>query len=141
MKKITLLLILLSSVFFCNAQTVSPQTTLKDTITLNGNMWKGIKYTYQGNNNVDIRRIKKMLNIDKQNLLLIKQAHNAKLLSMVAAVSGGICLGFGLNSYLANGDFNVPLMATGGMLVGVSLPLSSISIKKMKQAVSRFNKK
>lgn len=141
MKKITLLLILISSVIFCNAQIPMPQTTVKDSITINGNIWKGIKYSYQDSKNVEIRRIRKMLNIDSKNALLIKQAKNAKLISRVAAVAGGICLGFSLTSFIADGKVNVPIVATGGALVAVSLPISFISTKKMRQAVFRYNSK
>lgn len=141
MKKNTLLLILTLSVIVCKAQLQIPVTTVKDTITLNGNMWKGIKYSYQDSKNVDIRRIRKMLNIDSKNALLIKQAQNAKLISRVAAVTGGICLGFSVTSFIADGKVNVPIVATGGALVAFSLPISYISIKKMKQAVFRYNSK
>ncbi len=141
MKKIGLLVILISSVIFCKAQLPMPQTTVKDTISINGNMWKGIKYSYQESKNVEIRRIRKMLNIDSENALLIKQAQNAKLISRVAAVAGGIFLGFSVTSFIADGKVNVPIVATGGALVAVSLPISHISIKKMRQAVLRYNLK
>lgn len=141
MKKIALLTILLVSVIFCNAQIPMPQAAVKDSIILNGNMWKGVKYSYQDSKNVDIRRIRKMLNIDSKNSLLIKQAQNAKLISRVAAVAGGICLGFSVTTFIADGKINVPIVATGGALVAISLPISYISIKKMRQAVFRYNSK
>ncbi len=141
MKKIALLTILLAWVFFCNAQTQIPQTTVKDSINLNGNMWRGVKYSYQDSKNVDIRRIRKMLNIDSENGLLIKQAQNAKLISRVAAVAGGICLGFSATSFIADGKVNVPIIAAGGALVAISLPISSIYIRKMRKAVFRYNSK
>jgi hypothetical protein len=139
MKKLIFLSLLITSFVMGKAQTDSTQITPKNTITINGNMWKGVKYSYNGSNNVDIRKIRTMLNIDNTNAILMKQAKNAKIISRVAAVAGGICLGFGINSYLGEADFNTPLIVTGGVLIGVSLPLSSLSVNKMRRAVKRYN--
>ncbi len=139
MKKFIFLSLLIASFLMCRAQTDSTKITPKSNITLTGNMWKGIKYSYNGSNNVDIRKIRTMLNIDNTNATLIKQAKNAKIISRVAAVAGGICLGFGINSYLGEADFNTPLIVTGGVLIGVSLPISSLSVNKMRGAVKRYN--
>lgn len=139
MKKFLLLSVLISAVFFCQAQTSDIYTPKKDTLTLNGNMWKGVKYSYQGVNNVDIRKVRKMLNIDNQNAKLIRQAKTAKVVSMVAAVTGGLSIGVSVNTWLAGGEFSVPFAAVGGGLMALSLPISSLSVKKMRKAVARFN--
>jgi hypothetical protein len=141
MKKIAFLALLVTSFLLCQAQTDSSQIALKNKITLNGNMWKGVKYSYSGSNNVDIRKIRTMLNIDNQNATFIKQAQCAKIIGRVTAVTGGICLGFGINDILGGGKFNVPLMAIGGGLIGVSIPISSLSVSKMRKAVNRYNAK
>lgn len=137
MKKTTLLLFITLSVIICKAQLQISNN--RDSISLYGNMWKGIKYSYQDSKNVDIRRIKKTLNIDNENAKLIKKAESAKLVSRVLAVAGGICLGFSVTSFIADGKINVPIVATGGSLIAISLPLNYISIKKMKEAVTRYN--
>ena len=139
MKKFLLLSVLISAVFFCQAQTSDIYTPKKDTLTLNGNMWKGVKYSYQGVNNVDIRKVRKMLNIDSENAKLMREAKTRKVMSMVSVATGGLCIGASVNTWLAGGKFNVPLVVFGGQLMLISLPLSSASVKKMRQAVARFN--
>ncbi|TAF46547.1 MAG: hypothetical protein EAZ51_01000 [Sphingobacteriales bacterium] len=141
MKKFVFVILFIGSFLLCKAQTDSTKISLNKPITLHGNIWKGVKYSYGGSNNVDIRKIRTMLNIDNQNTVLLKQAQNAKLISRITAVVGGICVGFGLNSYLSQADFNVPLVVSGAALIGVSLPLSSLSVSKMKKAVGRYNTK
>lgn len=141
MKKIILLSVFLSSILFCKAQVDSAKIVSKNPITVNGTLWKGIKYSYNGTPNMDIRKVRTMLNIDNQNATLLKQAKNAKLISRIVAVTGGIFLGFGLNSYLSQADFNVPVIVGGAALIGLSLPISSLSIRKMKKAVGRYNAK
>gem|GEM_PF-4373710 len=141
MKKIILLSLFVTSILVCNAQVDSAKITSNNPIIVNGTLWKGITYSYKGTPNVDIRKVRTMLNIDNQNAILLKQAKNAKLISRITAVTGGIFLGFGLNSYLSRADFNVPVIVGGAALIGASIPISSLSISKMKKAVGRFNAK
>lgn len=139
MKKFILLAVLIFVAVFCNAQTSNVNTPQKDSLILNGDMWKGVKYSYQGVNNVDIRKVRKMLNIDNQNAILMRQAKTSKVISLVSAVAGVLCVGVSVNTWLAGGDFNVPFAAVGGGLMAFSLPISSLSVKKMRKAVARFN--
>lgn len=139
MKKFLLLAVLFLAVSFCKAQTSNMDTPKRDSLILYGNMWKGVKYSYQGVNNVDIRKVRKMLNIDNQNATLMRQSKTAKVVSLVSAVSGALSIGISVNTWLAGGEFSVPFAAVGGGLMALSLPISSLSVKKMKKAVARFN--
>jgi hypothetical protein len=139
MKKILFLTLLISTVFFCKAQTISSNLPVKDSLVLKGDFWKGVKYSYQGVDNVDIRKVRKTLNIDNENAMLMHQAKTTKVISMVSAVAGGMSMGVSVSTWLAGGKFSVPLFASGAGLMALSLPISALSVKKMRKAVARFN--
>lgn len=141
MKKIIIVAFLVISAICLKAQNTKPNVIVKDSIYMYGGILKGYKFAYRDTKNVEIRRLRTMLNIDKENATYLKKAKTSKIVSTITGVVGGVLVGFSTASFIAGADINrvAPITIAGGALIAISIPLSIGYGKNMRKAVGRFN--
>lgn len=70
----------------------------------------------------------------------MSKARNHKTIADIIGCVGGFMFGWSLGSFLGSGKLNAPMLGTGAIFIGVSIPLYSSFIKRSKKAVSLYNK-
>jgi hypothetical protein len=137
MKKILMLLCILSLFSNSNAQTANPRVVNADTISYSMSFWTGERFTYQGKSNLRFKEIKEVLKFDSANTALVSKLETARIINFVVSFAGGFCLGFGLSSK----PVNVTLTSVGAGLVVASIPLNNAYQNNLRKAIANFNQK
>jgi hypothetical protein len=132
MKNILLLIIFLYPCdVFCQKDTIDVQKT-----------FGGYRYMKNGQK-LNSKELLNTLSIYPLAFNEAKVAKSNSICANILAFSGGILVGWYIGSQI-NGQSNdnqVGLLAAGGGLIGISIPLSLKSNKKMKTAVDLYNKR
>lgn len=127
---------ILMMVMICIASNLFAQTTT-DSITIKK---VGSDYRYYQNN--EKLNMTQLLGILQHNEMAFKQIRSAQTnhtLGLLSGVAGGIMVGYPLGIALGGGEPNWTLAIVGGVMVIISIPLSSSFTKKAHQAIETYN--
>jgi len=132
MKKAAILVFILFMGFTCiKAQTPS------DSIFVNKNFW-GSKF-FQKDTRINFNQLPYIMEDDQEAYRLIKKAKNTNVISSIISGTGGFLIGWQLVTALVGGEANWAMVAIGGGLIAVSIPIYSKSYKQSLQAVEMYN--
>ena len=130
-KSVVLVFIIFMGFISAKAQTPS------DSVFVHKNFW-GYKF-YQKDTRLNFNQLPYIMEGDQEAYLLIKKARNINTISSVISGIGGFLLGWQLVTVLVGGEANWTMVAIGGGLIVVSIPIYSKSHKQSLQAVNLYN--
>ena len=132
MKKLAVLVLM---IFMCFAS--SEAQTPADSVFVHKNFW-GYKF-YQKDARLNFNQLPYIMEGDQEAYLLIKKARNFNTISSIISGTGGFLLGWQLATVLVGGEANWTMVAIGGGLIAVSIPIYSKSHKQSLKAVDMYN--
>ncbi len=100
--------------------------------------FSGYKIT-QNDKRLTLKSLTNALRPNKEAYMLLKSAKSTHITAIIIAGIGGFAIGYPLGKSLRGGKTNWALMGAGVGALGLSIPVSLSSNKKLEQAVEVYN--
>jgi len=126
----------LGAIFFGVIQFSKAQAP-SDSMHVYKNFW-GYKF-YQGDERLNFNQLPQIMEGDQGAYYLIKKARNNSTIASIISGTGGFLIGWQLGTALFSGEPNWGLVAIGGGLIVISIPIYSKSYKQSLEAVDMYN--
>jgi hypothetical protein len=111
----------------CNSQTIKVEKVLF-----------GHKFTQNGNK-LTMSDLFEKMESNNNALKLMKSAKLNNIISIILGTAGGALVGYQIGTFITGGNPNWPLAGLGAGLAGISVPFSSSSDRKTKDAIELYN--
>ena len=98
----------------------------------------GYKF-YQMDSRINFNQLPEIMKEDQQAYVLVKKAKNKNTISSILGGAGGFLLALQLANVIIGEDPNWPMIAIGGGLVVISIPIFSKSYKQSLNAIDMYN--
>lgn len=98
----------------------------------------GYKY-YQGNFRINFNQLPMLMENNAEASMLIDKARSRQTLSAILSGAGGFLIGLQLANEIIGGEANWAMVAVGGGLIAISIPINASSNKLTIKAVNAFN--
>jgi hypothetical protein len=109
-----------------------------DSIYVSKTFW-GYKY-YQGNFRINFNQLPEVMEYHADATMFIDKARNRHTLSAILSGAGGFLIGLQLANEIIGGEANWAMVAVGGGLIAISIPISASSNKLTIKAVDAYNR-
>lgn len=108
-----------------------------DSIYVSKTFW-GYKY-YQGNYRINFNQLPMVMENNAEASLLIDKARSRHTFSAILSGAGGFLIGLQLANEIIGGEANWAMVAVGGGLIAISIPIKASSNKLTLNAVDAYN--
>ena len=139
MKKIVFLVIFLVGFYnLAEAQTPLEEAQIYSDSIFIQKSFIGYKF-YQMDARINFNQLPEIMKEDQQAYILVKKAKNKNTISSILGGAGGFIIGLQLANVIITGDPNWAVLAVGGGLVVISIPIFVKSNRQSLEAIDMYN--